>query len=116
MADLKPEETPYLSFCADQVGLREAILNYGRIDANGIPLQAAFSEQENMSTCMPGHFEDYEDADHHVFYKTIEEISCAQRPSGEVSHTGCNHLSTINLGWVSDTGYYYMSTLFRQGK
>ncbi|XP_041362437.1 uncharacterized protein LOC121378366 isoform X2 [Gigantopelta aegis] len=33
---------------------------------------------------MPGHFEDYEDADHHIFYKTIEEINCAQRPSGGI--------------------------------
>ncbi|CAL1528832.1 unnamed protein product [Lymnaea stagnalis] len=76
--ELSPEETPYISFRADHVGIRESILNYGRVDANGLPLITAFDDPGNPSASLPRHVEEYEDVDHHVFYKTVEEVKRSQ--------------------------------------
>ncbi|XP_046544324.1 nuclear receptor coactivator 4-like isoform X1 [Haliotis rubra] len=85
ISDLKPEESPYITFRADQSTLRETILNYGRVDASGFPLQSAFVAHGHPSTCLPRHFEEYEDADHHVFYKTVEEVNRARTASSNIS-------------------------------
>lgn len=85
--ELSPEETPYISFRADHVELRDSIMNYGRVDANGLPLITAFDDPENPSASLPRHVEEYEDADHHVFYKTVEEIKRSQcAPASCVSY------------------------------
>ncbi|XP_071106751.1 nuclear receptor coactivator 4-like isoform X1 [Haliotis cracherodii] len=85
ISDLKPEESPYITFQADQSTLRESILDYGRVDASGFPLQSAFVAHGHPSTCLPRHFEEYEDADHHVFYKTVEEVNRARTASSNIS-------------------------------
>ncbi|KAK7002834.1 hypothetical protein BgiMline_004249, partial [Biomphalaria glabrata] len=78
--ELSPEETPYISFRADHVGLRDSILNYGRVDSNGMPLITAFDDPGNPSASLPRHIEEYEDVDHHFFYKTLEEVRRSQNP------------------------------------
>jgi hypothetical protein len=70
-ADLKAEESPYVAFRADHVALREGILNYGRVDAKGIPL-TVFADNDKLSASLPKHLEEYEDTEHHVFYKTLQ--------------------------------------------
>jgi hypothetical protein len=72
--ELSPEETPYISFRANHMSLRESILTYGRVDASGLPPLIAFNDPGNPSASLPRHVEDYEDADHHIFYKTLEEV------------------------------------------
>lgn len=84
--ELSPEETPYISFRADHVGLRDSILNYGRVDSNGMPLITAFDDPGNPSASLPRHIEEYEDVDHHFFYKTLEEVRRSQNPVSCVSN------------------------------
>ncbi|ESO84755.1 hypothetical protein LOTGIDRAFT_150991 [Lottia gigantea] len=69
--DLNPEETAFFTFRADPSDLRNTILNYGHVDANGMPLSGAFHEPESQT--LPRHFEDYEGPDHHIFYKTVSD-------------------------------------------
>lgn len=71
--ELKAEETPYIAFRADHVAMRESILSYGRVDANGLPLQSAFADFSKPSASLPRHLEEYEDSEHHVFYKNLQE-------------------------------------------
>lgn len=72
--ELSPEETPYIAFRADQLQMREQLLNFGRVDSNGLPPALAFEQAGKPSASLPRHLEEYEDADHHIFYKTIQEI------------------------------------------
>ena len=72
--DLKPEETPNIAFRADVAALRDAVKNFGRVDARGLPLENVFVDPENSSRSLPRTFEDYGDAEHHVLYKTVEEV------------------------------------------
>ncbi|GFS27784.1 nuclear receptor coactivator 4 [Elysia marginata] len=85
--ELSPEETPYISFRADHLGLREAILGYGRVDANGLPLVTAFEDPSKPSASLPRHFEEYEDVDHHVFYKTLNHSQAKQVPGTSINVT-----------------------------
>ncbi|XP_005108100.1 uncharacterized protein LOC101864551 isoform X2 [Aplysia californica] len=73
--DLSPEETPYIAFRADQLQLRESLMNFGRVDANGLPLAMAFENPVKPSASLPRHLEEYEDVEHHVFNKTLHEIN-----------------------------------------
>lgn len=70
--DLKAESTPHVAFRADHVALRESILNYGRVDAKGLPLMTAFSADNKPSASLPRHLEEYEDTEHHIFYKALQ--------------------------------------------
>uniref|UniRef100_A0A0B6Y7F5 Nuclear receptor coactivator 4 N-terminal domain-containing protein n=1 Tax=Arion vulgaris TaxID=1028688 RepID=A0A0B6Y7F5_9EUPU len=83
--ELSPEETPYISFRADHVNLRESILTYGRVDASGLPPLIAFDN--NPSASLPRHVEEYEDVDHHIFYKTLEEVKRAKTSASSISVT-----------------------------
>ncbi|KAL8568863.1 hypothetical protein ACOMHN_009683 [Nucella lapillus] len=71
--ELKAEETPYIAFRADHLALRESILSYGRVDANGMPLLSAFADEDKPSASLPRHVEEYEDSEHHLFYKALQE-------------------------------------------
>ncbi|CAG5132954.1 unnamed protein product [Candidula unifasciata] len=75
--ELSPEETPYISFRADHVKLRESILHYGRVDASGLPPLMAFNDPGNPSASLPRRVEEYQDVDHHIFYKTLERQTSA---------------------------------------
>lgn len=76
LGDVHPEETPYVSFKSDPTSLRDAIMNYGRIDPNSVPpLQSPFMTPGQTAPSLPKQFEDYNDAEHHVLYKTVEEIN-----------------------------------------
>ncbi|KAK3091891.1 hypothetical protein FSP39_023479 [Pinctada imbricata] len=75
--DLKPEESPYVTFRSDSAKLREVINGYGKVDVNGLP-HAVFVQPGDPATSLPRHFEEYEDADHHVLYKTVEEVKRSQ--------------------------------------
>ncbi len=82
--DLHAQETPNISFRADLAAVRDVIHNFGRVDANGLPLEtSAFVGPETPSPCLPRVFEDYEDAEHHVLYKTVSELNSNQ--AGNVS-------------------------------
>ncbi|KAL5018868.1 hypothetical protein ScPMuIL_004590 [Solemya velum] len=74
MLDIKPDETPFLSFRGDAAKLRDTIVNYGRVDSTGMTVPTSFQDPGKPSASLPPHFEDYEDEDHHVLYKTVEEI------------------------------------------
>ena len=71
--ELKAEETPYIAFRADHITLRESILSYGRVDANGMPLLSAFADEDKPSASLPRHVEEYGDSDDHVFYKALQD-------------------------------------------
>ncbi|XP_059141598.1 uncharacterized protein LOC131929424 [Physella acuta] len=99
--ELSPEETPYISFRADHVELRDSIMNYGRVDANGLPLITAFDDPGNPSASLPRHVEEYEDVDHHVFYKTVEEIKRSQcAPASCQINVNIPKLSTRVEDWL----------------
>jgi len=54
-------------------GLRQMVHEFGRVDSKGLPLEA-FAGPHVRSSSLPKPFEDYEDDEHHVFYKTVHEI------------------------------------------
>ena len=41
--DLRPLETPNISFRADVAGLRQSIKKFGKVDSRGCPLETAFA-------------------------------------------------------------------------
>ena len=96
--DLRPEESPYISFRADVPSLRESLYKFGRVDSRGLPIETAFADPQMSSTSLPNVFEDYGDAEHHILYKTVEEIkkinykdssvSCQNMFSSEKSNVG----------------------------
>ncbi|KAK3579480.1 hypothetical protein CHS0354_028293 [Potamilus streckersoni] len=73
--DLQPEESPFISFKADSKGLREVIMNYGKVVDSPAGIKTSFMEPNRPSLSLPPHLEEYEDAQHHVLYKTLEEIN-----------------------------------------
>jgi len=76
LGELQPEETPYVSFKSDPSVLREAVMNYGRIDHTSVPpLHSPFMTPGQQAPSLPKQFEDYDDAEHHILYKTVEEIN-----------------------------------------
>ena len=83
-SDLKPEESAYLNFRCDAGSLRESINSFGKIEANGLP-HAVFVQAGNPSRSLPKHVEEYEDAEHDVLYKTLQEVQQAKTSSSCVS-------------------------------
>ena len=83
---MRPQETPHLSFHADVQGLRDAVLKFGQVD--GKPsgyLGKVFAAPDTPSSCLPPSWEEYGDDDHHVLYKTLEEIKRTNTSDGSVS-------------------------------
>lgn len=102
LGDLKPEETPFIDFRADPSVLREQIVNYGKVDVTGVPPKSVFVSPGNPSSSLPRHFEDYEDADHHILYKTIEEVSRTKSADSCV-YVSVPKLSTRTEDWLAQT-------------
>jgi hypothetical protein len=71
--DLKPDENPWIVFKSDSAMLRESITSYGRVESSAST--SAFVKPGNPARSLPPHFEDYDDADHHVLYKTVEGVT-----------------------------------------
>ncbi|XP_070187590.1 uncharacterized protein [Littorina saxatilis] len=94
--ELKAEETPYIAFRAEQAALRESILSYGRVDSNGLPFLSAFNEEDEPSASLPRHLEEYEDSEHHVFYKTLQD----GMPGGSSIRVTMPKLSTRVEDWL----------------
>jgi hypothetical protein len=72
--DLKPDENPWIVFKSDSAMLRESITSYGRVESSNRASTSAFVKPGNPARSLPPHFEDYDDADHHVLYKTIKYL------------------------------------------
>lgn len=85
LSDLRPEETPCISFRSETAKLQDTIMSYGRVLPTGLPMPSAFVDHGHPSTCLPRHFEDYEDGEHHVLYKTLEAVNRANTIDGSVS-------------------------------
>lgn len=84
--ELRPLESSLLSFRADSGKLRSAIHEFGRIDSRGLHLESVFAHPgEASSPSLPHAFEDYGDAEHHVLYKSLEEIKREHYDDGSVS-------------------------------
>ena len=63
----------YIAFCADDSALRNSVLEYGRVDSNGVPLSSSgLADGSLPSVSLPHHVEEYSDSDHHAFEKTLE--------------------------------------------
>lgn len=76
LCDIQPEETPNICFKSDPSALRNAIMSYGCIDPNNAPpVTSPFMAPNQTAPSLPKQFEDYNDAEHHVLYKTVEEIN-----------------------------------------
>ncbi len=73
--DLQPAETRSLSFKADSDKLRENIRSFGYVDPYGISGEAFAEPGMAASASLPRAFEDYEDEEHHVLYKTLDSVS-----------------------------------------
>ena len=73
--DLKPDENPWIVFKSDSAMLRESITSYGRVESSNRASTSAFVKPGNPARSLPPHFEDYDDADHHVLYKTVEGVT-----------------------------------------
>ena len=64
-----------MSFQSDTGALREAIMNYGKIDSSSVQhMQSPFMCPGQQAPSLPRQFEDYNDAEHHILYKTVEEV------------------------------------------
>lgn len=55
--------------------LRESITSYGRVESSNRASTSTFVKPGNPARSLPPHFEDYDDADHHVLYKTVEGVT-----------------------------------------
>lgn len=95
-----PVESPHICFRADMPGLRQAVHEFGRVDSKGLPLEA-FASPHVRSSSLPKPFEDYEDDEHHVFYKTVHEIH--EKKHGKSIIFNIPKLSTNIPSWVSPT-------------
>ncbi|XP_006825376.1 nuclear receptor coactivator 4-like [Saccoglossus kowalevskii] len=73
---LTPKENASICFRANRGKLREMIHDFGRVDSRSISVnqERAFTDPTFPSTSLPSPFEDYEDLDHHVLYKTLAEL------------------------------------------
>ncbi|XP_077999186.1 nuclear receptor coactivator 4-like [Glandiceps talaboti] len=74
--NLNPEENASICFRADRTKLREQIHDFGRVDSRSVSVnqERAFTDPTFPSSSLPSPFEDYEDLDHHILYKTLEEL------------------------------------------
>ena len=73
-----------MSFKADLAKLREAVHQFGKVDSHNLPIDMVFAHpMEAGCSSLPCAFEDYEDDEHHLMYKTVQEIqredNCTQR-------------------------------------
>ena len=85
--ELHPQETACIRFRADVNSLRSVIHSFGRVDSKGGPMEGAFVHPgQTSSTSLPQTFEDYGDAEHHVLYKTLEEVKKEKHNDDSVSH------------------------------
>ena len=67
-------------------GLRRLIKDFGRVDSRGPTLEGAFvAPGLTTSTSLPHTFEDYGDAEHHVLYKTLEDVKREREQDQSVS-------------------------------
>ena len=93
-----PEESPYIKFHADPSHLHNSIREFGQVDADSAstpslhkPLSPldAFPPSHVGAASLPNAFEDYEDEDHHVLYKTLQGVGAGGDDVGThtVSHT-----------------------------
>ena len=82
--DLQPVKTLGLRFKADNVAMLRAIQNYGSVDSDGMPFDA-FVHPDSSSESLPRAVEEYEDASHHVLYKTVAEIHESHSDNKSVS-------------------------------
>ena len=82
---LQPVKTMGLRFKVDNVAMLRAIQNYGCVDADGMPFDA-FVHPDCSSESLPRAVEEYEDASHHVLYKTVAEIQESHSDNKTVSH------------------------------
>lgn len=73
-ADFKPDENPWIVFKCDATKLRESIISHGRVESSNRP-HPVFVKPGHHARSLPPHFEDYGDADHHTFYKTVEGVA-----------------------------------------
>lgn len=85
LTDLEPEESSQISFQADAAGLRDTIMEFGTVEAGNKALQKVFADAYTPSASLPKSFEEYDDADHHVLYKTLEEVNRGKSSSASVS-------------------------------
>ncbi|XP_064615983.1 nuclear receptor coactivator 4-like [Liolophura sinensis] len=84
LTDLEPEESSQISFQADAAGLRDTIMEFGRVEAGNKALQKVFADTYTPSASLPKSFEEYDDADHHVLYKTLEEVNRGKSSSSSI--------------------------------
>lgn len=75
---LFPEETANVTFKADAATLRSAVHHFGKVESQVLPMELAFAEPGSVSASLPKAFEDYEDEEHHVLYKTVQDLKPAQ--------------------------------------
>ncbi|XP_013409729.1 nuclear receptor coactivator 4 [Lingula anatina] len=72
LLDIKPEDTPFMSFKANTASLREVIHKFGRVSGHCPLLDRPFAEPGEEASSLPKWFEDYEDVEHHVLYKSVQ--------------------------------------------
>ncbi|XP_074648805.1 nuclear receptor coactivator 4-like [Tubulanus polymorphus] len=90
-------ESPHITFKADKLAFRKAIHKFGKIDAQGVNPEVVFADPKVPSTCLPHYFEDYGDVEHHMLYKTVEDINRDQHQDN------CIHVKLPKLnkdGWL----------------
>ncbi|ELU16816.1 hypothetical protein CAPTEDRAFT_225194 [Capitella teleta] len=82
--DLFCDECPCIRFHADAAPLRESIRDFGRVDSAAAifptpkmvsPLEAFPPSHLGTAASLPKPFEDYDDDEHHVLYKTVDNGS-----------------------------------------
>ena len=89
-----PEECAELLFNGNMQGLRTAILNFGEVDCTYKPMDT-LTANENMPTAsIPETFEDYNDEEHHILYKTLQDL----KKTNETSVSGVMRTNCIEIG------------------
>ena len=115
--DLVPEDTPCIKFQADATQLRNSIREFGKVGtsttttpmAPAIPKPLspldAFAPSHLGAASLPNPFEEYEDDEHHVLYKTVQDVQGASvkkegtRTVGThlALHMLCDSVITLNV-------------------
>ncbi|XP_070544505.1 nuclear receptor coactivator 4-like [Ptychodera flava] len=96
--NLTPEENASICFRADRNSIRDVIHGFGRIDSRSVSVnqERAFTDPTLPSSSLPSPFEDYEDLDHHVLYKTLAEL----KDQEQKQKAGPSNLARSTEDWL----------------
>lgn len=103
MVDMLSEESPHIRFHADAATLRNSIREFGQVDSAVFPFASKLlspldpfpPSHLGTAASLPKPFEEYDDDEHHVLYKPVDNGSSSS------IHVNIPKLSNKPLDWLA---------------